>query len=91
MALEEFYEHFKVLASDINGTRHGDFGDFLENFDKSVPNEPRFPELDVPISRNEILNSIGKLKRNKACGPDLLLNEYFIESAGILIGQLEIF
>ena len=49
-----------------------------------------FPELDLPITRKEILNSIKKLKQNKAHGPDTLLNEYFIKSSNILCGHLEI-
>ena len=62
----------------------------MENFDRNPPTEPTFPELDIPITRSEILKSIRKLKCNKAFGPDSLLNEYFIESADLLIGRLEI-
>ena len=88
--LQEFYEHFKTLASDVNETIHGDVDDFLRDFDGTPQNIPTFPELDVPITRAEILKRIKKLKSDKAHGPDTLLNEYFIESAGLICGQLEV-
>ena len=90
VTLQELEEHFKELASDVNETLHGDVEDFLNNFDTSQPDTPTFPELDLSITRKEILNSIKKLKQNKAHGPDTLLNEYFIESANILCDHLEI-
>jgi uncharacterized protein YlzI (FlbEa/FlbD family) len=40
--------------------------------------------LDQPITVNEIINAVNSLKRDKACGNDFLLNEYFIESIDIL-------
>ena len=88
--LQDFYEHFKTLASDVNETIHGDVDDFVRDFDGTPQNTPTFPELDVPITCAEILKSIKKLKSDKAHGPDTLLNEYFIESAGLICGQLEV-
>ena len=88
--LEDFHEHFKILASEVNETTHGEVDDFLRNFDETPQNTPTFPELDTPISQDEILKSIKKLKTNKAHGTDTLLNEYFIESAGTICGQLEV-
>ena len=91
MNITDFYEHFKTLASDINQTVHPEIDDFLTDFDGNPPAESTFPELDFPITRSEILASIKKLKRNKAFGPDSLLNEYFIESAGLLLERLELY
>ena len=88
--LSEFYEHFKTLASDVNETTHGEVDDFLQGFDENPRDTPTFPELDIPITQTEIKNSIKKLKHNKAHGPDTLLNEYFIVSAELLCGQLQI-
>ena len=88
--LQDFYEHFKTLASDVNEIIHVDVDDFLRDFDGTPQNTPTVPELDVPITCAEILKSIKKFKSDKAHGPDTLLNEYFIESAGLICGQLEV-
>lgn len=50
--------------------------------------EAVFPELDSPITYEEVVNGIKSLKRNKASGCDDLLNEYFIESFHILAGHI---
>ena len=68
--LSDFYEHFKNLASEINQTVLLEIDKYLENFDRKPPKEPTYPELDIPITRSEILKSIRNLKRNKAFGPD---------------------
>ena len=78
------------LASEVNKTTHGDVEDFLRDCDETPQNTPTFPELDIPISRTEILKSIKKLKSNKAHGPDTLMNKYFIESEELLCGHVEI-
>ena len=39
VTLQEFEEHFKELASDVNETLHGNVEDFLNNFDKSQPDK----------------------------------------------------
>ena len=88
VSLSDFYEHFKNLASEINPTVHLEIDEYLEIFNRNPPEEPTFLELDIPITRSE--KSIRNLKRNKAFGPDSLLNEYFIEGADLLIERLEI-
>ena len=64
--------------------------DFLRTFVETPQDIPTFPDVDVPITQTEIMISIKRLKHNKAHGPDTLLNEYFIESAGLICSQLEI-
>ena len=69
---------------------HGDAEDFLKDFSTCQPYTPSLPELDEPISRTYIMNGIKKLKPNKAHGPDIFLNKYFIESVIILNDHLEV-
>ena len=42
--------------------------------------------LDTLFSKEEILECIGKLKNNKACGDDQILNEFLKSTSHILIG-----
>ena len=63
--------------------------EFLQNFDRNERNST-FPEMDLPISHEEILNAIHGLKSNKSCGIDDILNEYFLKAADILIEPLHI-
>ena len=55
---------------------------FLQNFDRNERNST-FPEMDLPISHEEILNAIQGLKSNKSCGIDDILNKYFLKAAVI--------
>ena len=87
--LSEFYEQFKTLVSDVTETTHDDVEDFLRTFDETPQDIPTFSELDVPITQTEIMNNIKRLKHNKAHGPYTLLNEYFIESAGLICSHFE--
>ena len=94
VTLQEFEEHFKMLASNVNETSHSDVEDFLNDFDNSQPDTTTFPELDVPISRIEIMNVIKK--QGKIFSP--LLFAFFISDiekslqenadAGITLDQL---
>ena len=60
---------------------------FCSNNDFDIEN-CTFPELDQPITVNEVLNACKHLKRNKASGGDCILNEYFIECIDILSSHL---
>ena len=44
-----------------------------------------FDELNVEFSEEEILKSIKQLKTNKSCGPDRLINKFFIHGKNILL------
>ena len=74
VTLQEFEEHFKMLAFDVNETSHGDVEDFLNDFDNSQPDTPTFHELDVPILRIEIMNGIKE--QGEICSP--LLFAFFM-------------
>ena len=47
-----------------------------------------FEELNIGISREEILNAIKQLKLNKSSGPDMLINEFFVHGKCILAPTL---
>ena len=47
-----------------------------------------FEELNVPFSKEDILNAIKQLKTNRSEGPDRILNEFFIHGKNILTTTL---
>ena len=52
-------------------------------FDSKIP--VMFSELDVEITREEIIKSIRQLKNGKRGGPDKLLNEFFTHGQYVLL------
>ena len=78
ISMSEFYNHFESLSNkqviDINGI----------NADDIDIGEAVFDELDYPITMDEIVRCINKLKRGKSHGDDCILNEYLIEFKDIL-------
>ena len=87
VTLEQFYRHFKNLASSELTTEDQDIEAVLQNFDSERNHNvstPTFEELDAPVTIEEIERCVKTLSRNKNPGLDELLNEYFIEAIGIL-------
>jgi hypothetical protein len=87
ISLEEFKNYFSNLSNDFFECENEDAEIFCENYDFNSKNES-FPELDVPITINEVISAVKSLKRNKAYGSDCVLNEYLIESIDILAAHL---
>ena len=85
--IESFYKHFSELSSDISTVHHDASETFCEqtNFNET---DPDFEELDKKITVFEVKEVIKALKHNKSVGTGGLLNEYFLESADILISHL---
>lgn len=75
---EKFYEHFKNLMCGRND----------EVFIPDLDQEPVYEELDEIISREDILKAINKLKTNKSCSEDLIINDIFIKGKDILLPLL---
>ena len=91
ISLGDFKDYFSEMFENIASFKSDSAEQFCatNDFDNS---DPTYAELDRPITYAEVVNSIKSLKRNKACGSDRLLNEYFIESCDILAGHItEIF
>ena len=47
-------------------------------------------ELDSRITQDEVFASIKQLKMGKAHGDDSILNEYFLESADIILTHINL-
>ena len=73
---EKFTQFFKDLNSNAqnnNASQHG--------VNERIPNA----RLDTKITATEIKTAINRLKNNKACGPDDILNEYLKSSIEIML------
>ena len=83
LPIEDFFDYFSNLEDDIFTCRNDECEHFCQNqnFNNSSIND----EFDRPISSEEILQAVKRLKTNKAYGIDCLLNEYFIETIDIIL------
>jgi len=83
ISLNDFYTYFSNLENYIFTCRNEESEIFCENhdFNGSSVND----EFDRPISADEVLKAVKKIKINKAYGMDCLLNEYFIETIDIYL------
>ena len=81
ITLDKFYDHFKQLANDDNNT------DTAINTNTDPDNDDTDPStiLNDPITEEEVLRNIKKLKNSKAPGIDLILNEYIKCTQQILL------
>ena len=72
--LQNFYQFFKELNScnDLNA-------------DDNIDSPPFNSELDMPITKDEIIKCIKKLKSNKASGIDNISNEFIKASSELMI------
>ena len=75
-----FHDHFRKLAQwdaeiDEAGKEEIDKGE-RENLNQNIEIE----SLDAPIDLNELHNAINNLKKDKAAGFDLILNEFIINA-----------
>ena len=69
-----FATFFKDLGGNVFDNRNDESELFNENNDFDLPNTV-YPELDRPISVDEIMLAVKSLKRGKAYGCHNLLNE----------------
>ena len=93
ISLDQFFEHFRNLASSDDQNGDEEVEDYLRAFDNNEGQNgggPTFESLDEQISHEEIKRCIKQLSRNKSPGKDNLLNEYFMESIDLLIEPLGI-
>ena len=85
VSLEEFFEYFKDLNMDPNGTYDVDDDD-----DDECPFDDNTIELiniilNSEITADEIFDSIKNLKNNKASGLDDIVNEHLKATVDILL------
>ena len=48
-----------------------------------------FDELNLPLTRDEILKAIKQLKTNKSAGPDKLINEFYVHGSHVLLPYID--
>ncbi|KAK3089979.1 hypothetical protein FSP39_008169 [Pinctada imbricata] len=82
ISIDDFHEYFKKLVcSEVNENNDNDYSSMDGN-------DSIYEQLDVQISEKEIINAIAKLKRDKSCAEDGLINEIFINSKITLVPVL---
>lgn len=67
-----FHDHFKELSTSDSNT----YPD--QEFTLAETDNSAYPELNGPITTEEVTRVIKRLKKDKSPGMDNLLNEYFI-------------
>jgi hypothetical protein len=75
--MDTFTDHFR----NLNSARE-DNSDTEPSFTQSIESNS---SLDKPFTENEILDVIKKLRNNKACGLDRIINEYLKNTAHLFI------
>jgi hypothetical protein len=70
LTIDDFTKHFKNISLNTASEFHDD----------STVSNCLYDELDSDINAEEIRIAIKKLKTNKSCGEDSIVNELFIES-----------
>lgn len=80
VSLECFLDHFKKLNT-VNKVDEDENSDFLDVENISSLNV----ELNRVISEDEVVHAIKGLKNNKACGGDLIINEFLKYSTSKLL------
>ena len=84
---DDFFKYFSTLSNDISQCSNDEAEQFCRTNDFNNCDVP-FPELDKPITTDEIVNAVMFLKSRKSCGYDNLLNKYFMESVDIIGSHL---
>ena len=71
LSIQEFTEHFRKLS-----IRQVKDPDTYDDFDPRVIDHSLNEELNMDLTKEEVCRIIGNLKNNKACGIDLIRNEF---------------
>ena len=75
ISVEQWFQHFKGLLEK----------DDIATSDSSAVEHDYVDELDRPISKEEVLLAIRKLKHGKSAGPDGLIAEFFRNSGELTV------
>ena len=87
ISLDEFHKYFSTLEQEINSAENSDAETFCSNYNFDNPLDSN-DDLDFPITINEVISAVKKLKTGKSHGADNILNEYLIETVDILGSHL---
>ena len=80
---DELLEHFQQLHSTHN--LNPEHNHIIENLKSIEKTKDQFNELDAPITENELLNAVKKIKLKKAAYSDRISSEIIKASSDILI------
>ena len=87
---DELLEHFQQLHSPHN--LNPEHNHIIENLKSIEKDKDRYNELDAPITENELLNAMKKIKLKKAAYSDRISNEIIKASSDILTkGFIKVF
>ena len=89
VSADSFAKYFKTINNPDSAFYQPD-DDIIDFNNKYLNGELHimFEELDVDINSEEVLKSIKQLRNNSSGGPDLLLNEFFINGSNVLLPYL---
>ena len=87
ISLDEFHKYFSTLEQEINSAENSDAGTFCSNYNFDNPLDS-IDDLDFPVTINEVISAVKKLKTGKSHGADNILNKYLIETVDILGSHL---
>ncbi|KAI3382690.1 hypothetical protein SNEBB_010922 [Seison nebaliae] len=80
LTLNQFYEYFSGLAQSENDLLDSDLDINISQTEAAVDTSV----LNRPFDQTEVMKYIDKLKNNKACGVDTIINEYIKSSKNLL-------
>ena len=89
LTLNDFGKYFKTLGhpDDVVYIADDDVYEYLRSYnDGNV--EVLYEELNYSITTEETINAIKGLKYGKSAGPDMLINEFYINACGALTDKL---
>ena len=88
--LSTFERYFKAVNSPVSQFYVPDDDIVLMN-DRYIRGEldVMFDELNLPLTRDEILKAIKQLKNNKSAGPDKLINEFYVHGSHVLLPYID--
>jgi len=73
ISTNEWFAHFSNLLNSVTGTINTSIESQWDKYIES--NKDIFNELNFEITKKEVADAIGRLKKGKASGPDLVRNE----------------
>ena len=88
MSNSDFYTYFRNLASASDHTVNESVNEHNVDGFENASADAGYVELDREITCNDIENAVRKLKLNKSCSEDYIINEVFIRCKEILLPLL---
>lgn len=89
LVAEDFFKYFREISNpgDIVCIADEDVYEYVRNYDRGELEE-MYNELNDDVTNDEVHGAIKQLKRGKAAGPDVLINELYVVGADLLVPKL---